>query len=639
MNQGKSPFHFKYRADIDGLRAIAVLLVLIFHAFPNQFQGGFLGVDIFFVISGFLISSIILGGLNNATFTFKNFFIKRVNRIFPPLILVLVFTNLIGWFGLTGDEYKELGRHTASGAFFIANITYWLKAGYFDTASELKPLLHLWSLAVEEQFYFIWPIILYFIHRWKKSLIFTTLSLIITSFAVCLYLSFNDPNAAFYLPYSRFWEILLGALLAFLVSKRQGEITPKFANMKSLFGLSLIIFSSFLVSKKDIFPGYWALFPTIGTCLIISAGQNSWINKYILSNKNLVWVGLISYPLYLWHWPFFSLSRVITAEPLSLYVKFFLLILTFIFSWLTYKFYELPIRKMKSPHKPLFFLLCIIIIGIFGAITKGSKGFPSRGADPINNYHRLSSGFEGNDLMSCTSKNISFKTSSYCTKNANATVLITGDSHAPQLYYGLKRLDQLKNGKVDVLAAITCNPVMNFYNDDNCNKLLDNILKRVESKDNKLKYVIIASYYRVYEGLIEKNKVKYLTGYTSLFNELLKNKVKPIFYIDNYAFTKDPMNCVKSDLILRRRFANIPSLCSGPKSNDILGHSDYDKFVTKLKALNPSVTFFDSRQTLCPNGKCKMFEGKKLLYSDINHVSIFGSELIANDLIQHMEEL
>ncbi len=232
----------KYRADIDGLRAIAVIFVVGFHAFPEQIPGGFVGVDVFFVISGFLISTIIFGGLENDSFTYSEFYARRIRRIFPALILVLSATAIFGWYELLADEYKQLGKHIAAGVGFVSNFAFWSEAGYFDNIAETKPLLHLWSLGIEEQFYLIWPALL--LTAWQRRLNFLPIivGIAIVSFGANIYLAKTNATAAFYSPASRFWELMLGGMLAY-VSLHRPAYLPKTSNWQSIVGLALIVFT------------------------------------------------------------------------------------------------------------------------------------------------------------------------------------------------------------------------------------------------------------------------------------------------------------------------------------------------------------------------------------------------------------
>jgi peptidoglycan/LPS O-acetylase OafA/YrhL len=280
----------KYRADIDGLRAIAVLSVVCYHAFPGIFKGGFIGVDIFFVISGYLISSIIFKNLYNKTFSFREFYIRRIIRIFPALLLVLFFSIVVGWLTLLPGEYKQLGKHILGGAGFYSNFILWGESGYFDNIAETKPLLHLWSLGVEEQFYIIWPLLLILIFKFKFNKFFLIVVVATISFCINVYFLPKDPSGVFYLPFTRFWELLIGSLLAYILFYNKDSIFLEklnqkfFANIISLIGLMLISYGLYSISKVSPFPGYLAIYPTLGAMLIILTGHFSWIGKILLSS-------------------------------------------------------------------------------------------------------------------------------------------------------------------------------------------------------------------------------------------------------------------------------------------------------------------------------------------------------------------
>ena len=287
--------HIKYRPDIDGLRAIAILLVIIFHAFPKFLRGGFIGVDIFFVISGYLITGIILKGLSRDNFSLLEFYSRRIKRIFPALIVVLSFCLIAGWYVLLADEYEVLGKHIAAGSIYISNFVLQSESGYFDTDAELKPLLHLWSLAVEEQFYLFFPLLLILSHRLRINV----LGVIIIGFAISFALNVSQitdkPSEVFFYPQSRIWELLIGSAVAYISLQTHllKARTQNIANFLSLFGLALIFFAwVYLDSKKIFFPYYWALLPTLGAAFLILAGDRAWFNRTILASKVAVFIGL-----------------------------------------------------------------------------------------------------------------------------------------------------------------------------------------------------------------------------------------------------------------------------------------------------------------------------------------------------------
>jgi peptidoglycan/LPS O-acetylase OafA/YrhL len=358
LNRPATP-EIPYRADVDGLRAIAVLAVIAFHANPSSMPGGFAGVDIFFVISGFLIASLILGGLKGGSFSFLEFYARRIRRLFPALIVVLLATWVLGWFILPPTEYAELGRHTLAGAGFAANILNYAEVGYFDLPAAAKPLLHLWSLGVEEQFYIVFPALLLLLWRYKAMS--SWLALIgLASFALNIALVGSHPSFTFYLPFTRFWEFIAGALLAcahlygrtFALPVHSASAVP-LPDVSAAIGM-LLILAGIGFAHEDAFPGWWALLPVLGTFLIIGAGSQAWLNRTVLAHPKLVFVGLISYPLYLWHWPLLVLARTaIRNEQGNEYLRTTAIIavgLTFLLSWLKYRFIERPIRARRSGY-------------------------------------------------------------------------------------------------------------------------------------------------------------------------------------------------------------------------------------------------------------------------------------------------
>ena len=336
-----------YRPDVDGLRALAVLAVIAFHAFPGLAPGGFAGVDIFFVISGFLISGIILDALGQGRFSFADFYWRRVRRIFPALILVLAACLAAGWLILLPDEFRRLGAHVAAGAAFVANLALWRETGYFDGAAELKPLLHLWSLGVEEQYYMVWPLLLYALRARPRLMLAMIVAVAAASFAANLWLTAKTDSAGFYLPFGRFWELMAGSLVAYGVHHRR--LPAPRPDVMAVLGLALLGAALLLLRAERAFPGAWALLPVLGTVLLIWAGPGAWLNRRVLSHPGLVWIGLISYPLYLWHWPLLSFARIGGDGEPSVAGRLALCALSVLLAWLTYELVEKRIRSARAP--------------------------------------------------------------------------------------------------------------------------------------------------------------------------------------------------------------------------------------------------------------------------------------------------
>jgi peptidoglycan/LPS O-acetylase OafA/YrhL len=335
--------HPKYRPDIDGLRAIAVGSVLTYHAFPSLLPGGFIGVDIFFVISGFLITTIILQSLAAGDFSYRDFYARRIRRIFPALILVLAATLAFGWYVLLSGKFAQLGKQITGGAAFFANFVFLGEAGYFDATAETKPLLHLWSLGIEEQFYIFWPLLLGVAWRRRWPILRVTLAVAIVSFLVNVLTVQPYRAAAFYSPLSRAWELMAGGLLAGMrwqAGASPATSRPAVKHVQSIVGVGLIVLGLFVTRSTKAFPGWWALLPVLGAVSCIAAGPNGVLNRYLLSNRLMVWVGLISYPLYLWHWPLLSYARIVQGGEPSLYVRVVLVVVAIVLAWATYRFVE-----------------------------------------------------------------------------------------------------------------------------------------------------------------------------------------------------------------------------------------------------------------------------------------------------------
>jgi len=366
--------HQKYRPDIDGLRAVAILSVVAYHAIPWRMPGGFIGVDIFFVISGFLISTIIFSSLERGRFSLVEFYVRRVRRIFPALILVLISCFAVGWFVLFDDEYQQLGKHTAASAAFIQNFILWRESGYFDNDAGTKPLLHLWSLAIEEQFYIFWPLLLAFVWKRKWSFLSITVVIAVVSFAVNIYLIQRSQTSSFYLPVSRFWELMMGGMLAYTALHRP-HLIDKHKNGQSIIGFSLLLCGLIVLNNGRDFPGWWALLPTVGALFIISAGPNAWLNQKLLANKVMVWIGLISYPLYLWHWPLLSFLMIENGD-LSRVESVGAVVVAVVLSWLTYRFVEGSFRLGGHARiKAAGLLVAMLLLFIFGMLLLDSKKF------------------------------------------------------------------------------------------------------------------------------------------------------------------------------------------------------------------------------------------------------------------------
>jgi peptidoglycan/LPS O-acetylase OafA/YrhL len=460
-----------YRADVDGLRALAVGSVVAFHAFPALLPGGFVGVDIFFVISGFLISGIIFSDLERNTFSFGEFYGRRIRRIFPALLCVLIATWVIAWFFFVADDYAVLGWHLSAASVFLSNFVLGTEAGYFDGAAEYKPLLHLWSLAVEEQFYFIWPGLLFAI--WRFRLPRTPILAVITlaSFGLNIVAAHWQPTWDFYSLPTRLWELALGSLLASSQIKLAGR---NIREAIGVVGMGVILVSILYLNGKVSYPGWAALLPTIGAALLILAGPDTWLSQRVFSDRFVVAVGLISYPLYLWHWPLLSFARyALLREPQPLMIVG-VIAMSVMLSWVTYQFVEKPIRFGMSERpnwrravSPI--LLCLLCgIGVVGLITRKAEGFNSRFPDPVRfltsyNYD-VRNAYRGS-VCSLGHSQTTKDFESICNGRTSQSdtkpiVFLWGDSHAAHLYPGFSQMQAKKKFSIAQFTPDGCPPLL-----------------------------------------------------------------------------------------------------------------------------------------------------------------------------------
>ncbi|MBM3525291.1 MAG: acyltransferase, partial [Alphaproteobacteria bacterium] len=476
----------KYRPDVDGLRAVAVLSVLAFHAFPSMVRGGFVGVDVFFVISGFLISGIIFSGLQDDRFSFSDFYARRIRRIFPALVTVLAATYAAGWFLLFADRYGELGKHIAGGAGFISNLILWREAGYFDGASDSKPLLHLWSLGIEEQFYLLWPFLAWLTWKGRIDLLAVTLAVFFGSMYFNLDRIRRDLIGTFYAPQTRFWELMAGAALAHIVSSRPLWSALTFArawylrltsdararSALSVIGALAIAVSVFGLDESTHFPGRWAIPPVAGAVLIIAAGPDSLINRW-LSSRVMVAIGLISYPLYLWHWPILSFLRVLNAETPAWWMRTLAVAASFALAWATYQFIETPIR-FGQKRRFTVAVLCLLMtgIGVAGYYTWTQDGLWSRAVNRGDRAHfeayyrhMRSVGIAGPyrvecDFMQVGPDTVKDSIPAECTApGRKATWFVWGDSHAQALVPGLTSILPAETSLAQVTTS-SCRPAI-----------------------------------------------------------------------------------------------------------------------------------------------------------------------------------
>ncbi|MBO82076.1 acyltransferase family protein [Citromicrobium bathyomarinum] len=352
--------HGKYRRDLDGLRGISMLWILIYHNFPSVMPNGYLAIDMFFIVSGLLITRIVIDQIDSGRFTFRNFFERRIRRILPALLVALLGTLLAGGAILMRFEYEQLARHFLASVLFFQNFQLMGEAGYFDHASIYKPLRHVWSLAVEEQFYFVWPAVLVLGFRFAISRAWLTALLVASSFLYAQ-LAFDALSESYYSPFARAWELLSGGLAAIILNRVGWTYFYKWGPWLAALGIGLMAISMLMPLAVLDFATWTPLIPVVGTLLVILGGETNWMSRILIQNRLVVWTGLISYSLYLWHWPILSFATIVydAMPPHALRVAG--IALSFLIAWASWRFIEEPARKVWSFRK-LGILLAAILV-------------------------------------------------------------------------------------------------------------------------------------------------------------------------------------------------------------------------------------------------------------------------------------
>ena len=640
-----------YRPDVDGLRALAVLSVLAFHAFPTLLPGGFIGVDVFFVISGYLITGLILREHDEGRFGFARFYARRTRRIFPALMLILGLGWIVGWLALSSNEYSKYGKYMAGGAVFLDNFMFWRDAGYFDSQPDTKPLLHLWSLGVEEQFYLAWPLLIALSLKLFQRLGAVLWTLLLASLMYTFWKTPMDPVGAFYSPLTRFWELLAGA--AYVVWERQrfvarlGTPTPWAAPMAVL-GFGLLIAGWVLIDPQRLFPGAWALLPVVGAVALIAAGRHPGWHQHVLQHPWLVWVGLISYPLYLWHWPLLSFARILDGHTPSVEKRLSLVVASFVLAALTHRFIERPIRF----GPPSRLRMAGLLVGM--AVLFGLGHWVSIGHGMKWRYeHRLEADLasmvigadRGRWAKRCGLTEQDMPGIGFCMQSnpaVDSQFVILGDSKAEALFYGLAR-ESAATQSWAILGGT------NFLGTGSDNDLA---LARIE-RDPKVKVVVLHNALRgmmplehgtgrVLTPPTEEAMTSWLTTYRALFDRLQRSGRHVVFVMDNPTLP-DPNDCISGrmsdwpllgDLLHRK-----PNpLCTQRYSDHRLWTAPYTEFARRLQADNPQVLVYNPVPLLCDEASdlCPMSRNGQFLYSYGDHLSDHASSLVARDLLARL---
>lgn len=649
----------QYRKDVDGLRAVAVLPVILYHAGISAFSGGYVGVDIFFVISGYLITGIISAEIAEGTFTVSNFYVRRIKRIFPALYFMIFVSVILSGFLLLPEHFRNFGKSVIATVFFSSNFFFWKQSGYFDEAAETKPLLHTWSLGVEEQFYIIFPLFLLWLYKNRKNTKLAVAAVFAVSLALSIFLTYRKPEMSFYLLPTRAWELMLGAMLSLGVF---GKTENRYAaDTISFIGAAMIAASVIFFNTATPFPGYNALLPCVGAALIIYAGEGSILGR-VLSFRPLVFIGLLSYALYLWHWVFFSFRNYYKniAGDAFFMDNLFIIAVTFLFAIVSYYFVEHPIRRKKFPVPSKLFKIAAAVMLLFtaiGTVVYKTDGMPFRMPDSVNvvtdvkESRYRSTDCYYRDPMKADIDNLCRMGD----KKNKPTFIVWGDSHALSLTDGMDKYARA-NGITGVFAGKSACPPLRLVriliNDvpTNCRQFNDIIFKDVAA-DKDMKNVFLVGRWEVYSGKptlgndagsemtlddgITKNVIEH--DNLKVFEESLVRTIGSLERAGkNVYFVMDVPEVpydVPSEMGKIEYFKHVfPALTSFVTS--ALPYSHYQErnelvfqVLEKVKS-KTNVKVLDIQDILCKDGECRLTEGGKSLYADDDHLSVFGSEYV-----------
>ncbi|RAX42387.1 acyltransferase family protein [Rhizobium tropici] len=654
--------NLQYRPDIDGLRAIAVSSVVLYHAFPSLVGGGFIGVDIFFVISGYLITTILMKEIAGPGFSVLDFYERRARRIFPALAVVLLATIAFGKLVLFPNEMEELAKHAIGASFFAANFTLLNEAGYFDTESIYKPLLHTWSLAIEEQFYIFWPIVCVAMYRLRLGILFFTI-LILGSFAYSVFELPRDQAMAFYSPISRFWELAAGGALAFLHQRRNGRFSRPhpFGGVYSV-SAAIILVLGLAFIRENQFPGAAALAPVLAAVLFIQSGQTALLNRTFLSAKPIVWVGRISYSLYLWHWPIISYLHIVSDVEPSIWTRLAAIGAAFALAAATFYFVEQPFRRRTGNAKPAITATTCLAAAASIAIFQLDLRQSAFAGVPNDNKTFL-------QVVEAMRSPCPFKVGSYTdcydfTGGREPKAILLGDSHAGQLLPGLAQSSSIAPIQAFILNG-GCPPLLGVerlaggrpldpYGDSGakCSEINNaRIGYAAASKASVVILAFVATEYNSNESHYENGADKYsyngrnggnlnvatlaladtVARLISAGKKVLLVGDNPTLTLANYRTCLLPTRPIKIGWTAE----NLSCTVDVDEAREQRA-SMMSEFSSLRDRYRDRVFIFDSQDHLCDNNGCPVQKDGQVFYRDRDHLSLTAGVIVGKALAKRI---
>jgi peptidoglycan/LPS O-acetylase OafA/YrhL len=664
----------KYRREIDGLRAIAVIPVILFHAGFEIFSGGYVGVDVFFVISGYLITCMLIDELERGDFSISNFYERRARRILPALFVVMLaclpFANM--WM-MMPSQWKDFSQSVVAVVFFASNVLFWREDGYFAAAAELKPLLHTWSLAVEEQYYLIFPVFMLLMWRFGRSRVFwSVVGIAGASFLLSEWGWRNRPSANFYLAPTRAWELLAGSICAFLSVGR----LQRSSNMLSAAGLLLILFAIFYYDASTPFPSFYALAVVVGTALVILYGTaGTWVS-WLLSKAPFVGVGLISYSAYLWHQPLFAFARLHSMNKPTPLLMAVLAVTAMLFAWATWKYVEQPFRKQSNPFPATRWRVFALSGGVgavfvaIGLAGHAGHGFEWRLSSTTLRYAAAENDIANRACHFDNSGKSSFKhpqLQCLFSDDEAAHVMLIGDSHMGSLAEGVR--DALIDEGIGnyFVSHTSCLPLLGFETHDpgktyNCNEFINGAFEW--AKNTGVTTVVLAARFTLYlngnrynnkEGGLEsggavwvdlvgrsdsnlnddERRVRVLNAYEQGIRELAHQFNVVIVYPVPEAGWSVPFYALKN-VIKNGEEAKLTTPYAAYKERTSEVNALFDRLVADV----PNVYAARVHEVLCSNatGRCVNADARGIYYYDDDHLSNAGARRVAPVIVKAIQD-
>lgn len=638
------------------MRAYAVIPVLFFHAGISAFSGGFVGVDIFFVLSGFFMAKIILRDLDRGQFNFLDFYVRRMRRIFPALFAMITVTSVVATIVLMPREFEYFASSVRAAVLFVANVRFYNESGYFDIASEMKPLLHTWSLSVEEQFYVGFPLVLFLVNRFARTWLVPLFAIVILiSLGASSWVIYENPDKAFYLLPFRIWELLLGALVAAVPRLEQARAADPFLGSA---GLIAILASIFLYRADMPFPGFSALLPCLGAAALIAANSRSGPVAAILTNRPTVFLGKISYSLYLWHWPIIVLIQYRTETALTPGLQALVVALSVVLGFLSWKYIEQPVRfgRLRSASRTAIIgssVGFVTVACVFATIVKDDDGVPGRLPAEAARLYRATYDHSPYDIPKCfadsNGKGLSpdqINNNQLCdigVPGGRPAFLLWGDSHAaaiaPALDLAAKKLGI--TGKFVGRGSCPPLPDTQFGAAENVERCVEHtkaVMALIEREHYPL--VFMAAYWPKYvhrselpqQGVFFDPRVPpdlsdwskpIVSGLTNVIATLKKQGSQPVLIMDV------PEAGYRVPEALARAYMTGNSLEIAPDLAYTQKRQALARDVLSRVADTTGSWIVDPMGTLCDAQRCRVMEGKTVLYKDGDHLAAGSAPTLA----------